>query len=304
MNNFRSLQLANQRKTFGLLLGMAVLVFVVIYAVLTYFGKTGVGLVPFAVGMALLSVWGSYYASDSIVLTMTGAKELQYSDNPKLFDLVQEVCIASGLQMPKVAIVEDSAPNAFATGRNPEKALIAFTTGILDVMDRDELQGVIAHELSHVKNRDTLVSAIAATTAGAIALLSDFIMRMMWFGGGRDRDRDNNQNPIALIASLIVLILAPLAALLLRSAISRRREALADATAVSFTRNPAGLRKALEVLQRDSTVVNQRSTAVAHIWIESPLDDSSVSKLFATHPPLAERIATLRAMEANPNNPN
>jgi len=304
MNNFRSLQLANQRKTFGLLLGMAVLVFVVIYAVLTYFGKTGVGLVPFAVGMALLSVWGSYYASNSIVLTMTGAKELQYSDNPKLFDLVQEVCIASGLQMPKVAIVEDSAPNAFATGRNPEKALIAFTTGILDVMDRDELQGVIAHELSHVKNRDTLVSAIAATTAGAIALLSDFIMRMMWFGGGRDRDRDNNQNPIALIASLIVLILAPLAALLLRSAISRRREALADATAVSFTRNPAGLRKALEVLQRDSTVVNQRSTAVAHIWIESPLDDSSVSKLFATHPPLAERIATLRAMEANPNNPN
>jgi len=304
MNNFRSLQLANQRKTFGLLLGMAVLVFVVIYAVLTYFGKTGVGLVPFAVGMALLSVWGSYYASDSIVLTMTGAKELQYSDNPKLFDLVQEVCIASGLKMPKVAIVEDSAPNAFATGRNPEKALIAFTTGILDVMDRDELQGVIAHELSHVKNRDTLVSAIAATTAGAIALLSDFIMRMMWFGGGRDRDRDNNQNPIALIASLIVLILAPLAALLLRSAISRRREALADATAVSFTRNPAGLRKALEVLQRDSTVVNQRSTAVAHIWIESPLDDSSVSKLFATHPPLAERIATLRAMEANPNNPN
>ncbi len=304
MNNFRSLQLANQRKTFGLLLGMAVLVFVVIYAVLTYFGKTGVGLVPFAVGMALLSVWGSYYASDSIVLTMTGAKELQYSDNPKLFDLVQEVCIASGLKMPKVAIVEDSAPNAFATGRNPEKALIAFTTGILDVMDRDELQGVIAHELSHVKNRDTLVSAIAATTAGAIALLSDFIMRMMWFGGGRDRDRDNNQNPIALVASLIVLILAPLAALLLRSAISRRREALADATAVSFTRNPAGLRKALEVLQRDSTVVNQRSTAVAHIWIESPLDDSSVSKLFATHPPLAERIATLRAMEANPTNPN
>ena len=216
MNNFRSLQLANQRKTFGLLLGMAVLVFVVIYAVLTYFGKTGVGLVPFAVGMALLSVWGSYYASDSIVLMMTGAKELQYSDNPKLFDLVQEVCIASGLKMPKVAIVEDSAPNAFATGRNPEKALIAFTTGILDVMDRDELQGVIAHELSHVKNRDTLVSAIAATTAGAIALLSDFIMRMMWFGGGRDRDRDNNQNPIALIASLFVLILAPLAALLLR----------------------------------------------------------------------------------------
>ena len=301
MPNFRQLQLANQRKTFGLLLGMAVLVFVVIYAALNYFGKTGIGLVPFAVGMALISVWGSYYASDTIVLTMTGAREIQSSDNPKLFDLIQEVCIASGLSMPKVAIVEDRAPNAFATGRNPAKAVIAFTTGILDVMDRDELQGVIAHELSHVKNRDTLVSAIAATTAGAIALLSDFIMRMMWFGGNRDREDNGNQNPLALVASLIVLILAPLAALLLRSAISRKREALADATAVAFTRNPAGLRRALEVLQQDSTVVNQRSTAVAHIWIESPLDQSSVSKLFATHPPVSERIATLRAMEANPN---
>jgi heat shock protein HtpX len=302
MQNFRKLQLANQRKTFGLLLGLAVLVFVVIYAALTYFGKTGVGLVPFAVGISLISVWGSYWASDSIVLTMTGAKELAYEENPKLFDLVQEVCIASGLKMPKVALVDDTAPNAFATGRNPDRALIAFTTGILEVMDRDELQGVIAHEMSHVANRDTLVSAVAATTAGAIALLSDFIMRMMWFGGGRDRDENNNQNPLALIASLIVLILAPVAALLLRSAISRRREALADATAVSFTRNPAGLRKALEVLERDSTVVHQRSTAVAHIWIESPLDSSSVSKLFATHPPLSERIATLRAMEANPSN--
>ena len=302
MQNFRKLQLANQRKTFGLLLGLAVLVFVVIYAALTYFGKTGVGLVPFAVGISLISVWGSYWASDSIVLTMTGAKKLTYEENPKLFDLVQEVCIASGLKMPKVALVDDTAPNAFATGRNPDRALIAFTTGILEVMDRDELQGVIAHEMSHVANRDTLVSAVAATTAGAIALLSDFIMRMMWFGGGRDRDENNNQNPLALIASLIVLILAPVAALLLRSAISRRREALADATAVSFTRNPAGLRKALEVLERDSTVVHQRSTAVAHIWIESPLDSSSVSKLFATHPPLSERIATLRAMEANPSN--
>ena len=302
MQNFRKLQLANQRKTFGLLLGLAVLVFVVIYAALTYFGKTGVGLVPFAVGISLISVWGSYWASDSIVLTMTGAKELTYEENPKLFDLVQEVCIASGLKMPKVALVDDTAPNAFATGRNPDRALIAFTTGILEVMDRDELQGVIAHEMSHVANRDTLVSAVAATTAGAIALLSDFIMRMMWFGGGRDRDENNNQNPLALIASLIVLILAPVAALLLRSAISRRRAALADATAVSFTRNPAGLRKALEVLERDSTVVHQRSTAVAHIWIESPLDSSSVSKLFATHPPLSERIATLRAMEANPSN--
>ena len=290
------MQASNRRKTIGLLISMAVLIWLVAYAAMTYFGATGIGVMPFAVGIALISVWGSYYASDSLVVRMTGARVIEESENPKLFGLIQEVIIASGLPMPKVAIVQDTAPNAFATGRNPEHALIAFTTGILEAMDREQLQGVIAHEMSHVGNRDTLVSAIAATTAGAIALLSDFLMRMMWFGGGR-RDRGSNSNPIALVLSLFVLILAPIAAVLLRSAISRRREALADATAVSFTRNPAGLRSALEVLAADSTVVRAKSNAVAHIWIESPLDASSVSKLFATHPPIQERIAALRAME-------
>ena len=296
-DSFRELQQSNKRKTVGLLVGMAVLIWLISYAALTYFGVSGVGVLPIAVGISLISVWGSYYSSDSLVVRMTGARIIQESDNPNLFNLIHEVTIASGLPMPKVAIVIDSAPNAFATGRDPDHALIAFTTGILEVMDRDQLQGVVAHEMSHVANRDTLVSAIAATTAGAIALLSDFLMRMMWFGGRRD-DRDGNSNPIALVISLVVMILAPLAALLLRSAISRRRESLADATAVSFTRNPAGLRSALEVLASDSTVVKARSNAVAHVWIESPLDSSSVSKLFATHPPLQERIATLRAMES------
>jgi heat shock protein HtpX len=253
--------------------------------------------VPLAVGISLIGVWGSYYGSDKLVLKMTGAKLIEREDNPELFNVIEEVVIASGLPMPKVAIVVDSAPNAFATGRDPDHALIAFTTRILEIMDRDELQGVIAHEMSHVANRDTLVSAVAATTAGAIAILSDFLMRMMWFGGGR-RDRDSNANPVLLVLSLVVLILAPIAATLLKSAISRRRESLADATAVSFTRNPAGLRKALEVLAADSTVVHQKSNAVAHIWIESPLDGKAVSKMFSTHPPIQERIATLRAMES------
>ena len=292
------MQAANRRKTIGLLVGMGVLVWLVVYAALTYFGSSTAGIVPIAVGIALISVWGSYYGSDKLVVTMTGAKLIQESDNPKLFNLIQEVTIASGMPMPKVAIVIDDAPNAFATGRNPEHALIAFTTGILDVMDRDQLQGVIAHEMAHVANRDTLVSAVAATTAGAIAILSDMLTRMMWFGGGRDRDREGNGNPIALVISLVVLILAPLAALMLKSAISRKRESLADATAVAFTRNPAGLRSALEVLAADSTVVHQRSTAVAHIWIESPLDAKSVSKLFSTHPPIEERIAVLKSMES------
>jgi heat shock protein HtpX len=297
-SNFRDLQSANKGKTYFLLASMGLLTWLVAYAALTYFGAgTTTFIVPLAVGIALVGVWGSYYGSDKLVITMTGAKVITRDDAPELFNVIEEVVIASGLPMPKVAIVEDSAPNAFATGRDPEHALIAFTTRILEVMDRDELQGVIAHEMSHVANRDTLVSAVAATTAGAIAILSDFLTRMMWFGGGRDR-RDNNQNPIALVVSLAVLILAPLAAMLLKSAISRKRESLADATAVQFTRNPAGLRKALEVLASDTTVVRQQSNAVAHIWIESPLDGKSVSKLFSTHPPIEERIATLRAMES------
>mgnify|MGYP000579551164 CR=1 FL=1 len=298
--NFRKLQAANKWKTAGLLAGMGLLVGLVVFATLTYFGKGTTAIVPIAVGIALISVWGSYFLSDTLVITMTGAQVIQREDNPKLFDLVEEVALASGLKMPKVAIVQDTAPNAFATGRNPEHALIAFTTRILEVMDREELQGVIAHELSHVANRDTLVSAVAATTAGAIAIISDMLMRMMWFGGGRDRDENNNnQNPLAVVLSLLVLILAPLAATLLKSAISRKREALADATAVSFTRNPTGLRRALETLASDTTVVEQKSNAVAHIWIESPLDARSVSKMFATHPPLEERIAILRAMEGS-----
>jgi heat shock protein HtpX len=297
-SNFRSAQGANKRKTYFLLAAMAALTWLVAYAALTYFGAgTTSFVVPLAVGISLVGVWGSYYGSDKLVLTMTGARVIQREDNPALFNLIEEVVVASGLPMPKVAIVEDSAPNAFATGRNPEHALIAFTTRILEVMDRDELQGVIAHEMSHVANRDTLVSAVAATTAGAIAILSDFLTRMMWFGGGRDR-REGNGNPLLLVVSLAIMIMAPIAAMLLRSAISRRRESLADATAVSFTRNPAGLRRALETLAADSTVVRQKSNAVAHIWIESPLDSKAVSKMFATHPPIEERIETLRAMES------
>ena len=295
--NFRALESANKGKTYFLLASMGLLTWLVAYAVMTYFGVgTASTMVPIAVGISLIGVWGSYYGSDKLVLTMTGAKLITREDAPELFNVIEEVVIASGLPMPKVAIVEDTAPNAFATGRDPDHALIAFTTRILDVMDRDELQGVIAHELAHVANRDTLVSAVAATTAGAIAILSDFLMRMMWFGGGRDRDR--NSNPLAMAFSLVILLLAPIAAILLKSAISRKRESLADATAVSFTRNPAGLRKALEVLASDTTVVRQKSNAVAHIWIESPLDGQAVSKMFSTHPPIQERIATLRAMES------
>ena len=287
--DFRVQQASNQRKSFMLLMAMGVVVAILIYAVGLWLGKSSSAFLPFAILIAIASVWGSYYSSDKIVLAMTGAKIIDHDGAPQLFNLVQEITLAAGIPMPKVAIVEDPAPNAFATGRDPEHAVIAFTTGILQIMDREQLQGVAAHELSHVANRDTLVAAIAATTAGLVAL--------SWFTGGDRRDNNDN-NPIGAIVGLIAIILAPLAALLLKAAVSRKREALADATAVALTRNPTGLRRALEALQADSTVVDQKSNAVAHIWIESPLDESSMNKLFSTHPPLSQRIATLRAMES------
>jgi heat shock protein HtpX len=275
----------------------------VIYAFALYLGYASIGVIPIAIGISVIGVWGSYYSSDKIVLSMTGAKVIDHDTAPQLFNLVHEITIASGLPMPKVAIVEDEAPNAFATGRDPDHAVIAFTTGILRVMDREQLQGVAAHELAHVANRDTLVSAVAATTAGAIALMSDFLIRMSLFGGGR-RDSNGGANPFVIVAALVAAILAPIAAVLLKAAISRKRESLADATAVAFTRNPTGLRRALETLAADSTVVHQKSNAVAHLWIESPLDSKVTSKLFATHPAIEERIANLRALEQSGPIPN
>ena len=303
MSNFRVQQQSNQRKTLLLLGVMGSLTAFVIYAFALYLGYASLGVIPFAVGISVIGVWGSYYSSDKIVLSMTGAKVIDHDSAPQLFNLVHEITIASGLPMPKVAIVEDDAPNAFATGRDPDHAVIAFTTGILRVMDREQLQGVAAHELAHVANRDTLVSAVAATTAGAIALMSDFLLRISLFGGGR-RDSNGGSNPFVMVAALVAALLAPIAAVLLKAAISRKRESLADATAVAFTRNPTGLRRALETLAADSTVVHQKSNAVAHLWIESPLDSKMTSKLFATHPAIEERIANLRALEQSGPTPN
>lgn len=288
--SFRAQQSKNKRKTFILLFVMFLFVVAVIWAVGQIFGYGSVWLVPIAVVIALAGVWGSYWTSDKLVLKMTRARVIDHDTAPQLFNVVDEVRIAAGLPMPTVAIVDDPAPNAFATGRDPDHAVIAFTTGILEAMDREQLQGVTAHEMAHVGNRDTLVMAVAATTAGLIAIIADIGVRMAFF-----TRRDNN-NPIATIIGIVILLLAPIAAVLMRSAVSRKREALADATAVQFTRNPAGLRRALETLAADNTVVNERSTAVSHVWIESPLEGKSRS-LFDTHPPISQRIELLRAME-------
>jgi heat shock protein HtpX len=289
--SFRAQQSKNKRKTVMLLFFMFLFVVAAIWAVAQLTGYGSTWIVPIAVGIALIGVWGSYWSSDKIVLKMTGAHVIKHEDAPQLYNVVDEVRIAAGLPMPTIAIVRDPAPNAFATGRNPEHAVIAFTTGLLEAMDREELQGVTAHEMAHVGNRDTLVMAVAATTAGLIAIIADMGIRMSFF-----TRRDSNSNPIVLVIGIVVLLLAPIAAMLLRSSVSRKREALADATAVAFTRNPTGLRRALETLEANTSVVAAKSTAVSHVWIESPLDGKTKS-LFDTHPPLSERIALLRTME-------
>lgn len=273
-----------------MLAAMFVVVVISLWAIGNLLGMSSAAVVPIAVGLSLIAVWGSYWNSASLVLKMTGAQVIDHDTAPQLFNVVDEMRLAAGLPMPTVAIVDDPAPNAFATGRDPDHAVIAFTTGILQVMDREQLQGVTAHELAHVANRDTLVMAVAATTAGLVAIVADIGVRMSFFS------RRDDSNPVTAIIGIAVLLLAPLAALLLRSAVSRKRESLADASAVAFTRNPAGLRRALETLEADNTVVHERSTAVSHVWIESPLDGKSKS-MFDTHPPLSDRIALLRAME-------
>ena len=296
MSSFKQNQKRNKTKTFILLALMFMLLVGVFAAVSQYLGITGSSILfPVIIVLALTSVWGSYWWSDKLVLKLTGAKLIEYNDNPVLYNVVTEIAIAAGLPEVKIAIVDDPAPNAFATGRNPEHAIVAFTTGLLDKMSRDELQGIAAHELAHVANRDTLLMAVAATTAGIIALVGDMFWRIAFFGGGRKNRSSSGGGGALMIIAIIALIVAPIAAALLRFAVSRSREALADATAVEYTRDPAGLRDALLKLQADSTVVRSHSTAVAHLWVESPLA-GGMNKLFATHPPIQDRIDALEEM--------
>lgn len=294
MANFETDIGRNRRRSAGLLAFLFLLTLGAAWGVGVYTGTSPVPTFVIAVAISVFAVWTSFWHSDRIVLAVTRARVVTADEAPQLYNVVEEVCVAAGLPVPKIAIVDDAAPNAFATGRNPERAVVAFTSGLLERMNREELQGVAAHELAHVANRDTLVMTVAATTAGIIALIADIAWRLAFFSRG-ERRRDTH--PALYIAGILSVILAPLAAALLRSALSRSRETLADATAVSYTRNPAGLRSALEKLAADSTVVRARSNATAHLWIESPLDTSRTARLFATHPPITERIAALTAME-------
>ena len=294
----------NRRRSWYLVATAFVLLFLVSEGFSFFLGRP-VGLV-----VALLIAGGgtvsSYYFSDKLALAVNGAHEVTHEQAPQLYNVVQEMAVAAGLPMPKVAIIDDPAPNAFATGRDPEHAVVAATTGLLERMNREELQGVIGHEMSHVLNRDTRVTTLVVAVCGAIVVLCDLFWRFSLFGGmsrNRRDDRDAGGLQLVLVAlGVIALILAPLGAGLIQAAVSRRRESLADSTAVSLTRNPAGLRKALEKLLADGTVVQHTSRATAHLWIESPLDREHsggwLNSMFDTHPPLQERSAALAALEA------
>jgi heat shock protein HtpX len=257
----------------------------------------------FGLGLAFvagtISGLATYYGGDRMVLAASRAHEISHDDAPVLFNVVEEMAIAAGLPMPKVYIIDDSAPNAFATGRDPEHATVAVTSGLLEKLDRDELQGVIAHEMSHVGNFDIRYAMLVGVLVGTTVLISDFFLRGLWFGGGRRREGGGQAQVIMLVIAIALAILAPLLARLIQLSISRQREFLADASAVQLTRNPKGLADALQKISGDREVLEAANRATAHLYIVNPIKafEKRSKGLFSTHPPIEQRIEILRQME-------
>jgi heat shock protein HtpX len=277
-----------------------IFVFIVVIVGLGYLFTQVTGypeILPLAVAFAVFSSIGSYYYSDKIVLAMAHARPATKEEYPHLVNSVEGLAIAAGLPVPSIYIVDDSAPNAFATGRNPQHAALAVTTGLLDKMDRTELEGVIGHEMSHIKDYDIRFMTLVAIMAGMVVLIADWMMRSLWWGGGRRRNRGGG-NPIILVIALAVAILAPIFATLIKLAISRHREFLADAEGAMLTRYPDGLANALEKIAADTEPLEVANKATAHMWITNPLKEHGgwTNNLFSTHPPIEERIRRLRAM--------
>lgn len=295
---------SNKRRSIALIGGFIVILSLVGAAVGVLLGYGLQGTVA-ALLIAGALAFASYWKSDAIALSVSRAKPADPQQYQRLHNLVEGLCIASGLPKPRVYIVEDPAPNAFATGRDPKHAAIAVTTGLLEKMNRVELEGVVAHELSHIRNYDILVSTLAVTLVGSVALLSNFAVRAMWWNGGRvprSGDRDGGGNPLALVG-FVFIIIAPLLAKAMQASVSRQRETLADVSACQMTRYPPGLISALEKLRDDGTVTHSATTATAHMWIEQPMsgvgDNGKMgmwNRMFDTHPPLEERIALLREL--------
>jgi heat shock protein HtpX len=303
---FYAQQAANRRNSVLLALVVVVLLGLLGFAIgyaLTGDAAGAAVSVAIAVGIGFLASLGSYFAGDKLVLAASGAKEVDETTAPQLMNIVREMTIAANVPMPKVYIIEDTAPNAFATGRDPKHASIAITTGLLQKLDREELQGVIGHELSHVRNLDIRFSLLVGVMVGSIALLSDFFLRFTFWGGGRrgGRDRDGGGGglqAIMFVVAIVLAVLAPIAARLVQLAVSRQREYLADASSVELTRHPSGLERALAKIATDKEVLEVANRATQHLYFTNPIKkfEERSSSLFATHPSIVDRINRRRAL--------
>jgi heat shock protein HtpX len=255
----------------------------------------------FAIIFSVLTSVTSYWFSDKIVLATTGAMPIEKNDNPELYRIVENLCITAGIPVPKIYILNEAQPNAFATGRDYNHAVIAVTKGLLGKLEKNEIEGVIAHELSHIKNKDMLLMTAVVVLAGVISVITDFFLRISFWGGHRDNDNNSNANGIMIVLGIVAAILAPIAATLIQLSISRKREFLADASGALLTRYPEGLASALEKIASDNSQLRTANSANAHLFISSPFrgkeTKSWFNKLFMTHPPVEERIANLRGMK-------
>lgn len=291
---------ANKRKTLA-----TMTLFIAFITTASYiFGKaSGYGLSYAAVALVIsgLASFASYYYSDRLVLSMSKAKQIAKSDHPQLFRIVENLCIAAGLPMPKIYIINDSAPNAFATGRDPRNAVVCVTSGLLTKLTKVELEGVIAHELSHIGNYDIRIMSIVVVLVGVVTLLADFFTRSLWYTGYVPRDRESRgTQSVFLLVGLVLALLSPIVATLMQLAISRKREFLADASGVLLTRYPEGLAQALEKLAKDKEALEVANNATAHLFIVNPFKGKNLHNFFAglfnTHPPIEERIRILRSI--------
>ncbi|MBI3750107.1 MAG: zinc metalloprotease HtpX [Chloroflexi bacterium] len=304
-STFYAQQAVNRRQSLVLVLAvlalLAVLGFAIGYGTSGY-AEGGLVVTVGALLLGLLLTAGSYFAGDQLVLATSGAKEVDAQSAPQLMNVVQEMAIAAGTPMPKVYIIDDTAPNAFATGRDPQHASVAITTGLLQKLDREELQGVLGHELSHVRNFDIRFGLLVAVLVGSIALLADFFLRFTFWGGGRRSSRDDRGGgglqAIIFVVAIVLAILAPIIARFVQLAVSRQREYLADASSVELTRNPAGLERALAKIAADQEVLEVANRATAHLYFTNPIKkfEERSSSMFSTHPAIVDRINRLRQL--------
>jgi heat shock protein HtpX len=286
---------SNTRKTWFLITGFCIFIIAVGW-LFSYLLDSYIILI-IAIILAILQSFSSYWYSDKIILSMCRAKSIKKEDNPELYRIIENLCIAAGLPLPKIYILNESQPNAFATGRDKNHAVVAVTRGLLEKLDRVELEGVIAHELSHIGNKDILLGTVVVILVGIVALLSQLFLRISFFGGGR-RDSRDSSGALMMVLGIVAAILAPIAAALIQLAVSRKREFLADASGALLTRYPEGLARALEKISDDPTPLRTANTSTAHLFIASPFKGEQkrnwFTKLFMTHPPVEERIKALR----------